>query len=88
MDAALKAAEDNTRRCKGILTLIQRLQMKWSQTLIIIKNLKQEVKHESYNNMEVAFMSVIRQMGLNNIKVNYMRDCRGQKATSARNPWL
>lgn len=53
---------------------------------MIVRNLKQEGRHKSYDDMEVALVKVLRQIGLNNIKVNYIRRLPKPKGDISKDP--
>ena len=68
----MKKVDDNTRRIRENLTTFQCLQLERSQTSIIVRNVKQDVREETYQHMEAAFGKVLRMINLPDVKINFM----------------
>ncbi len=68
-----KTVDANERRSRTNLTTSQRMQLDRSQTSIIVRNVRQDVRPETYPDTLRAFEKVTRHLRLNNIRVNYIR---------------
>ena len=86
LEATMKKVDDNARRIRGNLTTGQRLQLERSQTSIIVRNVKQDVREETYEHMEAAFGKVLRIMNLPDVKINYIRRLPRPRGDKSKEP--
>ena len=84
LEATMKKVDDNTRRIRGNLTTCQRLQLERSQTSIIVRNVKQDVREETYQH--IAFGKVLRIMNLPDVKINYIRRLPRPRGDKSKEP--
>ena len=84
LEAIAKLAKEADRRSRSNLSNTQRLQLERSQNGIIVRNLRAEVRNETYNDMERAFQRVLRLLRLEDVRINYVRRLprpKGDKST-------
>ena len=86
LEATMKKVDDNARRIRRNLTTCQRLQLERSQTSIIVRNRKQDVREETCQHMEAAFGKVLRIMNLADVKINYIRRLPRPRGDKSKEP--
>lgn len=86
LEVTTKTSNNAERVGQKNLTTIQRMQLERAQTGIIVRNLKADVKNETYEDLERCFQKITTMLNLNNLTVNYIRRLPRPRGDNSREP--